>query len=705
MLQLILAVTCILLLLLYGAAAWRASGRDRAWALLPAAAVTGCLVLLETLLVEFPELLPRAMKPLLLCQYLLGPSWLLFSLAYGRKFSWNALSRLNQFMLLLALFPLPFLPIPPVSTFFYQTDFALEPLFFLEPVTFFFYLHLVLVLLLTLGNLESTLRGTHHSDHWRIKLAVLGAGALIASLALFYSQGILFKALNMRYLPLRTLGMILGLVLLHFAEWQRGSGKIVLARRIAFRSVAVTFAGLYLLSLGLVREGARFFGEDFSRTLLIVLVALSVLACLLFALSQTARRKLGIWVQKNLYNEKYDYRGQWLQFSERLSQATDKESLIRASLLCFCETFGFVGGVFWPVEKDASSSLGRGVYYEVNEPEDALAAPADLAPLLAMPGMPVAVRALEGKLPPKALAHLQEIRTEIVLPVHTADGPEGILVLGAPIDGSEKHDIEDFELMEAMGRQIGLCVKSFRLGDELVTAREMEALGRLGTFVLHDLKNQVYALSLLTENARRFIGDPEFQQDMLETLGNTVANMKILITQLGQLPKSANLRLEQVDLKRLAARTRAQVPRANIRITGDHVAVQGDAEQLGKVLTNLCLNAYEAGGDKPIHIEIADEDGPLLRVHDQSGGIAEEVMRHGLFKPFNSTKQRGMGIGLYHSRKIIEAHGGVIQVENRPGKGSTFIVRFAPKTSSAAAHVPPAAHESPPLSGAIQESL
>ena len=679
MLHTILALICILLLAAYGWRLRRDPGRIRTAALLPAAGATICLLCLEALFAALPNHSRFLMRPLLFCQYLLGPSWLAYSLAYGREFFWKGLNGLGRLMLLLALLPLPFLLFLPVETFFYQTDFALEPLIFLEPAAFFFYLHLVLVLLLALGNLESTLRDSHHGDLWRIKLALMGLGALIASLAIFYSQGILFKALNMRYLPLRDLGMILGLMLLHFAEWRRDSGKVALSRRVAFRSLAVTVAGLYLLGLAVMREGTRVFGEDFSIRLFTAFVFLFFCFCLLLLLSQTLRRKAGIWLQQRLYNEKYDYRGQWLQFSERLSEAGDKESLVRASLLCFCETFGCVGAFFLPLEKEASSRLGRGIFYEMDRPgtEETLAA--GLAPRLDLPGVPISFSALKRQLPPDAAAQLQAGGASFILPIRSADGPEGIMVLGQPIDRKEAYDSEDFELMEAMGRQVGLCARSFRLGDELVAAREMETLGRLGAFVLHDLKNQVYALSLLTENARRFITDPEFQKDLLETLGNTVANMNILSTQLTRLPCSEALRLEKVDLHQLARQARARLPQADIRVSGPHLTLVADAEQLIKVLVNLCLNAHEAGPDKPIHIEIAGEkSAPVLRVRDRCGGIAEEVLRRGLFKPFNSTKRHGMGIGLYHARTIVEAHGGKMQLENRPGDGSDFILRFTP---------------------------
>ena len=672
-----LTVTCVLVLGLYLLPLWRDQGGRGLAALAPAVLVTAWLILLENYLVDRPDLLPDALAPLLFSQYLLGPAWLLFSLSYGREPRWQGLSAADKLLALFSLLPLFFIVPLPSSAFFFVADFKAERLLFLEPGAFFFYLHLALVLLLAAGNLESTLRASQHSDRWRLKLAFLGAGLIIISLTIFYSQGLLVRVLNMRYLPLRTFGILMGALLLCFAEWRRHSGRVHIARRTVFRSLAVTAAGLYLLGIGLAREGARHFGPAFEQHVLAFLLVMLGLGGFLLLLSQRLRRRVSIWMHRNLYNEKYDYRGQWIQFSERLSQATDKESLFRAVLLGYCETFGLTGAVFIPVDNERPGRVGTPIYYELDENAGGRPEPEDFAPLLNFPGVPVSPRTPENALPERLASHLEALDVGLAGTVAAAGHPEGIILLGPSIDGKEEHDEEDFELMEAMGRQIALCARGFRLGDELSTAREMEALSRLGAFVLHDLKNQVYALSLLTGNARRFISKPDFQQDMLETLGNTVANMKILITQLTCLPKRSALRLESVDLLALAKDACARVPGANVGFAGEPVTVRGDVEQLAKVITNLCLNSVEAGGSKPIRVEAALEDVPLLRIQDQAGGMAEAVLRNGPFKPFNSGKRRGMGIGLYHSQKIMESHGGTLTVHNDAGRGCTFTMRFA----------------------------
>jgi signal transduction histidine kinase len=101
-----------------------------------------------------------------------------------------------------------------------------------------------------------------------------------------------------------------------------------------------------------------------------------------------------------------------------------------------------------------------------------------------------------------------------------------------------------------------------------------------------------------------------------------------------------------------------------------------DPEQVQKVLTNLILNANEAVGNGG-EIRLATEQRDswvILSVNDNGRGMSKEFMEQSLFRPFRTTKRQGMGIGLFQSKMIVEAHQGRIEVESEEGKGSTFKV-------------------------------
>jgi signal transduction histidine kinase len=101
-----------------------------------------------------------------------------------------------------------------------------------------------------------------------------------------------------------------------------------------------------------------------------------------------------------------------------------------------------------------------------------------------------------------------------------------------------------------------------------------------------------------------------------------------------------------------------------------------DAAQFQSVVTNLMMNARDAiGGDGQVRVETNQSHGSvILTVSDNGCGISSEFVQRSLFRPFQTTKKKGIGIGLFQCKMIVEAHHGHIEVESEPGKGTTFRV-------------------------------
>jgi signal transduction histidine kinase len=106
--------------------------------------------------------------------------------------------------------------------------------------------------------------------------------------------------------------------------------------------------------------------------------------------------------------------------------------------------------------------------------------------------------------------------------------------------------------------------------------------------------------------------------------------------------------------------------------------IKADGEQLQNVVTNLVLNARDAINGRG-RIQVRTEhrgDRVILSVIDNGCGMSPAFIRDSLFRPFQSTKKKGLGIGLFQSRAIIIAHGGGVHVESEVGKGTTFQASF-----------------------------
>ena len=276
-------------------------------------------------------------------------------------------------------------------------------------------------------------------------------------------------------------------------------------------------------------------------------------------------------------------------------------------------------------------------------------------------------------------AFFEEYEISLVLPLRFAEMLEGFVVFGRLINPAETFTYEDYDLLRVLARQTTSAITTRRLSEELAATRELAAMGKVSAFVMHDLKNQVSSLSLMVENAADYIEDPEFQEDMLETLAGTIDKMKKLIARLKNLREEPELKFTDVDLLKIAEGAIRNFERQVRLVAEGPVLVRADGEEIGNVLLNLILNAFEASPEnRPVTLEVGLEtDGKaFLKIADQGCGMSVDFIENRLFKPFATTKKKGLGIGLYQCKQIIEGHGGIIEVESEPGVGTTFRIRF-----------------------------
>jgi len=646
-------------------------------ALTAALTASAALELFDLLAILNPEDLLFWKKFSLEAEGLLIFCWLLFSSVYAREVRLRKLPpRQKVCLVTAALLPIAAFSFP-VSQFFYSPDFERERMLFLGNISFVFYLVLLILLVIVLINLESVLRNLSRELRWQRKFEIIGAGALLAVLIFYYSQGLLYRSINMNLVPLRSLALITATLMIAYSRvWRNLETKAYVSQQIAYRSVVLFAVGLYLVGLGLLGEGMRYFGDSFQRSLLMGIGFIAGVGLMAVLLSESVKRKIRVFLHKNFYRQKYDYRTQWLQFTDRIASARSSDDLLSSLVLGFCETFGMGCGALFltdtiPGKYHAAAVLemeqspfvflsehqlpGRigGRDWVVQIPDELPDATGEEAEFLSGQAIVFAVPLLRGE-------HL-----------------EGFILLGRPLSSGESYQYEDFDLMKTLARQASSAILNLRLSDELSLAREMEAVGKVSAFVLHDLKNQVSTLALMVDNAREHMDNPEFQEDMLQSLESTVGRMKGLITRLKKIGEKHSLQRESTDLRALCERVINQVGNGQVTVAGTPVMADVDSEEIEKVLLNLLLNALEAsGGDQAVSVEAGCDSTPWIRVSDKGCGMSEEFLRTRLFKPFSTTKEKGLGIGLYQCRQIVEAHGGRIEVRSEDGRGSVFTVRL-----------------------------
>jgi putative PEP-CTERM system histidine kinase len=676
MFQIIISILAIVFATAYSFYLLRTKDRGLSSALLVLALVAvAALELFDLLAVFFPGDFMFWKKYSMIAEGLLVPAWLIFSLTFARELGSAPISLRQRLLVLLSCtLPITVLGMP-AATFFYSPDFAGARLLYLDNPGFIFYIGLLVFLVIALINLETTLVSASYGSRYKIKYEIIGSMSLLAVLLLYYSQGFIYRTIDMNLMILRTLIIIVSIALMAYSRLVRGDGvRIYVSKQMAFRSVVLLAVGIYLVGLGLMGEGMRYFGESFGRSVAIALAFLAGIGMVVVFLSETAKRRIKLFLHKNFYQHKYDYRSQWLQFTDRLSSSRSDNDLLRSIISGFTEVFGMAYGVLFLYDSD------RQLYYEATEMEKKSSA------VVLTPQHPVIAemrmrRSLVNLLDDGATwtvepgGYFDSNGISFVIPLIPAGSVEGFVAIGRPFNKSEVYNYEDYDLMTTLARQAGSTILNLKLSDELARAREMEALGKLSAFVVHDLKNLVTTLALVVDNAKQFIGDPEFQADMLESLDKTVAKMNALILRLKKLRDKDCLQREAADLLDLCNKTAHLITSGEIRVSGKPVFAEIDSEEIQKVLLNLVINSIEASNaNEPVTVEVVSDEMACIKVTDKGCGMSDHFLRHHLFKPFSTTKNKGLGIGLYQCRQIVEAHGGKIEVVSVVGKGTTFSV-------------------------------
>jgi PAS domain S-box-containing protein len=220
-----------------------------------------------------------------------------------------------------------------------------------------------------------------------------------------------------------------------------------------------------------------------------------------------------------------------------------------------------------------------------------------------------------------------------------------------------------------------------QIQQKLATTERIAALGRVAAQVAHEVKNPLAGLKLYALHLKSKIelGLAAGETTLIDKIVDTVDHLSDTVERVLDFARPIGQARGPVDLNRLVADAirmlESQIRAGNIALKTDLcrgvTVAMLDEPSLRSALLNLFLNAIQAmpgGGD--LRISTIREDGWIqLRVTDTGCGIDEERLGS-LFEPFNTTKSRGLGLGLPYSKKVIDEHGGQITVESQKGTGT-----------------------------------
>ena len=297
-----------------------------------------------------------------------------------------------------------------------------------------------------------------------------------------------------------------------------------------------------------------------------------------------------------------------------------------------------------------------------------------------------------------AIRTLHEMNASLAIPVSGGDASDVILGVLCLRDERlrDAFGVDEIEIFQLLAAQIAITMENSRVYERMKERDRLAALGEMAAGLAHEIRNPLGAI----KGAAQLLVGPD---------GTPVANsshevgefLSIIIDETNRLNRVVSQFLDyarpykgepaEVDVNEVVRRTAqlfetqeaARGIAVELRLDDSLPKIRGDAEQLRQVFLNLGLNAMQAMGEGgKLAISTARRSGRRridagasieVRFRDTGPGIAREHMKN-LFIPFFTTKEKGTGLGLPISQRIVTQHGGTIEVRSDLGQGATFTV-------------------------------
>lgn len=537
---------------------------------------------------------------------------------------------------------------------------------------------------------EQVYRNTPEERRWAVKFLCLALAALSVFDIVLYADALLFGRFEYAWWAARgwAHALMVPLVAVTAARMPDWRIDIHVSRKVVFHSATLLVSGLFLLAVAAIAYGLRFFGGAWGGVAQTLVVFAAVVVLVALVASERQRARLRVLVAKHFFTYRYDYRTEWLKLTELLAQPDRPDdpagTLSQRALKGLAGLVESPGGALWLRTDDGPLVCEARVGVGEREP---IAADEPLAGFLAARDWIVEVpewRAHPERYDGLALPHslLSDPDAWLIVPLTLHERIIGLVQLQRPV-APITLDWEVRDVLKTAGRQVAGYLAVRQAVEKLVQARQFDSFNRMSAFVVHDLKNLVAQLSLLLKNAARHRDNPEFQQDMLETVENVLGRMQGLLMQL----RVGTAPIEPPSPLLLAAALRSALagkkcmhlePRLELEPEAERIEVVAHRDRLERVVGHLVQNAIEAtpaGGAVRVQARV-DGGAAIVEVADTGRGMSRSFIDTELFKPFTSTKAHGMGIGAFESREYIQEIGGVLTVRSVEGRGTTFTIRL-----------------------------
>jgi len=529
---------------------------------------------------------------------------------------------------------------------------------------------------------EQVARNTRSGREWQFKFVWLALGALFTFDLCLYSISLLGADLNLTLWTVRgVVNVLLGALLLvgvrRVTVWQ---SETFLSPRVVFFNATLLAMAVYVFAMAAASYFIRVLGGSLGAVAQAGFLFGAVLVLVVAALSAQFRAWARVMIAKHLLPYQYDYRVEWQKLTRALSEDGPETPYDRIARVLAGYVHAPSAGL-WLRDTTGTYAPVGGQLAPASAPHEAGASPffthlrerewiCDLEEL----------RAGKTREPlPEAPEWLRsDGRCWLVVPLVCRDELVGFVVVTQPVT-PVRLSWEELDLLKSAGRQVASFLAFEQAAKRLAEAHQFEAVSRLTAVLMHDLRHLIAQQALVVENAQKHKRNPEFVDDAILTIENSVKRMTQLMDELrsGVLSEQAH-RVDLGDLcHEVTQRLASRQPQPALEAAERGIEVIVPRERLLHVLEHLVRNAQDATppeGSVRLRLWRAARKA-VIEVADTGCGMDETFLRTRLFRPFETTKgAQGFGIGAYEAREFIRKCNGNIEVKSTPGQGTTFTI-------------------------------
>lgn len=546
----------------------------------------------------------------------------------------------------------------------------------------YLFLLFVLLNLTSLVFLEQIYRGSNTEAKKSITPMVLAIGSMAVFDFVLYAQATMVGGIEFNFWYIRgyLAALAVPLLLISTRRFKAGAVRIFVSRNVVFYSSMLMIAGVYLLLMAIAGYLINYFGGKWGNLVSFGFFILGIIVLAVLLMTEAVRRQVKVFISKHFFANKYEYREEWLELIGKIETAS-ADNYGQMSLQIMMSKVGATGGVLLKadgnnrflvkhcegVELDESFNKdlvllehftkNQGWIIDINDYEE---------DPISYPGLFINPKIWHA------------VGVNILVPIFIGKAFYGFFILSNS-DEDHKLNWEDRDLLFAISKQLGNLISLNEVNDKLAESKQFDAFNQMSAFLVHDLKNVQAQLALITSNATQHRHNPEFIDDVFETVESATERLAKVLTQLRnkQVAQSTSKSVNLGDIiERVTAQRNVMLPLVTIKKNEKCMATL-DEERFFSVMNHLIQNAQEATADDGwVEITIEQVQNFIkIMVSDNGCGMSESFIKLRLFKPFDTTKgNAGMGIGVFEAKQFFESLSGSLTVESTEGVGTKMMI-------------------------------